>query len=74
MSISDLRREYNLAGLRRTDLEPDPLAQFNKWFEQARGVRFVMPPTEREGEGITLAIAVDPDGLPLSFAQHRAKP
>ena len=40
---------------------------------QARGVRFVMPPTEREGEGIKLAVGVDPDGLPLSFAQRTAK-
>src|SRR5207344_2801177 len=28
-------REYNLAGLRRADLEPDPIAQFRKWFFQA---------------------------------------
>ncbi len=36
---------------------------------QARGVRFVMPPMQRENEGIRLAVAVDPDGLPVSFAQ-----
>ena len=36
---------------------------------QAKGIRFVMPPTQREGEGIKLAVAVDPDGLPVSFAQ-----
>jgi lactoylglutathione lyase len=36
---------------------------------QSRGVRFVMPPTQREGEGIRLAVALDPDGLPVSFAQ-----
>lgn len=34
-----------------------------------KGVNFVMPPTRREGEGITLAVCVDPDGLPISFAQ-----
>jgi pyridoxamine 5'-phosphate oxidase len=39
MSIADLRREYNLTGLRRSDLEADPLAQFGKWFEQAAGRR-----------------------------------
>src|ERR1043166_1923354 len=38
MSVSDLRREYNLTGLRRADLEADPIAQFNKWFEAARGL------------------------------------
>jgi len=36
---------------------------------QAKGLRFVMPPTQREGEGIKLAVAIDPDGLPISFAQ-----
>ena len=39
MAIADLRREYNLTGLRRRDLEADPIVQFNKWFEQARGAR-----------------------------------
>ena len=39
MAIADMRREYNLAGLRRTDLESDPLAQFQKWFDQATGNR-----------------------------------
>jgi pyridoxamine 5'-phosphate oxidase len=33
--ISDLRREYMLRGLRRTDLDPDPIKQFALWFEQA---------------------------------------
>jgi lactoylglutathione lyase len=36
---------------------------------QAKGIRFVMPPTQREDEGIKLAVAIDPDGLPISFAQ-----
>lgn len=40
---------------------------------QAKGVRFVMAPTQREGEGIKLAVAIDPDGLPVSFAQMIAK-
>ena len=39
MSIADLRREYNLAGLRRRDLDPDPIAQFRRWFDQATGAR-----------------------------------
>jgi lactoylglutathione lyase len=36
---------------------------------KTKGVRFVMEPTEREGEGIRLAVALDPDGLGISFAQ-----
>jgi pyridoxamine 5'-phosphate oxidase len=37
MSIADLRREYNLTGLRRSDLEADPILQFKRWFDQAQG-------------------------------------
>src|SRR5215475_626617 len=39
MAIADLRKEYNLTGLRRADLEADPIVQFNRWFEQATGAR-----------------------------------
>jgi lactoylglutathione lyase len=34
-----------------------------------RGARFVMPPTEQRNEGIHLAVCLDPDGLPVSFAE-----
>jgi pyridoxamine 5'-phosphate oxidase len=39
MTIAELRREYNLTGLRRKDLEPEPIAQFKRWFDQASGAR-----------------------------------
>ncbi len=39
MAIADLRREYKLTGLRRDDLDADPLAQFRRWFDQAAAVR-----------------------------------
>ncbi len=39
MGIADLRREYNLAGLRRRDLAEEPLVQFQRWFDQATGAR-----------------------------------
>src|SRR5438045_7796318 len=39
MSLAQLRREYNLAGLRRRDLNADPIAQFKLWFEQVSGTR-----------------------------------
>jgi pyridoxamine 5'-phosphate oxidase len=35
ISLADLRREYTQAGLDARDLEPDPLKQFAKWFEEA---------------------------------------
>jgi pyridoxamine 5'-phosphate oxidase len=34
-ALADLRREYTLAGLRRAELDADPIAQFSKWLEQA---------------------------------------
>lgn len=37
MAIADIRREYNLAGLRRGDLDADPVVQFRRWFDQATG-------------------------------------
>ncbi len=37
---------------------------------KAKGANFVMSPTQREGEGIKLAVCLDPDGLPISFAQE----
>src|SRR4029078_1786672 len=40
---------------------------YEEW--KTKGIRFVMPPTQREGEGIKLAVGLDPDGLPISFAQ-----
>ena len=39
MAIADLRREYSLTGLRRSDLEADPIAQFKRWLDQASGAR-----------------------------------
>jgi lactoylglutathione lyase len=43
----------------------------DKTYEElkAKGITFVMPPMQREGEGIKLAVAIDPDGLAVSFAQ-----
>jgi pyridoxamine 5'-phosphate oxidase len=35
MDLSDFRKEYAGQTLRRTDLEPEPVAQFAKWFDQA---------------------------------------
>ena len=35
----------------------------------ARGAPFVLAPTEQVNEGIRLAVCVDPDGLPISFAE-----
>jgi pyridoxamine 5'-phosphate oxidase len=41
--LANLRREYTLAGLRRADLDPHPIAQFEKWFQQARAASLPEP-------------------------------
>ena len=36
---------------------------------KANGVQFVLPPKTQEAEGIKLAVAVDPDGMTISFTE-----
>lgn len=36
MNVSDVRREYMREGLRKGDLDPDPVAQFLKWLGEAQ--------------------------------------
>lgn len=43
MSLSDLRRDYTLAGLTEADLDPDPIAQFRAWFDEAQVARGAEP-------------------------------
>lgn len=59
MSIPDLRKEYAGSGLRRNDLKPNPLQQFQLWFDEAvsAGVQ--------EPNAMTLA-TVDANGQPHS--------
>jgi len=33
--LADLRRDYRSRPLRRTDLDSDPIAQFDRWFQEA---------------------------------------
>ena len=37
---------------------------------KSRGVSFITEPQLREGENIRLAVAVDPDGFEITFAQN----
>lgn len=48
----------------------------DKTYEElkAKGAIFVMAPAQREGEGIRLAVCIDPDGLPIAFAQTISQP
>ncbi|HWE39738.1 MAG TPA: pyridoxamine 5'-phosphate oxidase [Isosphaeraceae bacterium] len=57
MQLADLRREYALHGLSEGDVDPDPIRQFARWFEQAW--KAALP----EPNAMTLATAT-PDGRP----------
>ncbi len=57
LDIADLRREYTRAGLERGDLDEDPVAQFERWFEEACAVGV------REPNAMSLA-TVDGVGSP----------
>jgi pyridoxamine 5'-phosphate oxidase len=57
MSIADLRREYANARLDESEVDPDPLAQFRKWFDDALRAKLLEP------NAMTLATAT-PDGAP----------
>jgi pyridoxamine 5'-phosphate oxidase len=41
--IAQLRRDYRRDGLRRADLDADPVAQFRTWFSQATAAEMVEP-------------------------------
>jgi pyridoxamine 5'-phosphate oxidase len=58
-SIADLRQNYTLAGLTETDLDSNPIQQFNLWFQQALAADLIEP------NAMTLATA-SPDGKPTA--------
>lgn len=57
MNIADLRREYQRASLSETDVDPDPLRQFQSWLQEAITAEIPEP------TAMTLA-TVGADGLP----------
>ncbi len=57
MDLSNMRDEFEKAGLHRRDLNPDPVQQFANWFEDVQRAGYRMP------NAVTLA-TVSPDGQP----------
>jgi pyridoxamine 5'-phosphate oxidase len=55
--LAALRQDYSQRGLRRTDLDPSPIVQFQRWLHEAH-VNEILEPN-----GMTLA-TVDTDGQP----------
>jgi pyridoxamine 5'-phosphate oxidase len=52
VDAAELRKEYTLFGLHRTDLSPDPFEQFGRWFEES-----VQAAGDREPNAMILATA-----------------
>jgi len=57
LNIAALRHDYLAHGLRREDLDPDPIKQFSKWFGEAAAAEI------RDVNAMSLATAT-PDGAP----------
>lgn len=57
MNVADLRKDYTQRGLDETDVDPDPIIQFGRWFDQALAAQLSEP------NAMTLATAT-PDGKP----------
>lgn len=57
MDLTDFRKEYSERGLHRADLDPDPIAQFSRWFSQAVELGI------HEPNAMTLATCGE-DGMP----------
>jgi len=58
MDLAAFRKEYSDRGLRREELNPDPVAQFSEWFIQATELEV------HEPNALTLA-TVDENGMPF---------
>lgn len=59
LNIAALREEYKAHGLRRADLDPNPIKQFAKWFGEAAAAEI------RDVNAMSLATATA-DGMPSS--------
>ncbi len=57
ISPADLRKEYMRRGLSESELDPDPIRQFQRWFDEASGAGLIEP------NAMTLATATR-DGRP----------
>jgi pyridoxamine 5'-phosphate oxidase len=57
MQIANIRKEYRQGGLLEVDMDPDPIRQFEVWFQQALAANLPEP------NAMTLATAT-PDGVP----------
>lgn len=80
MSNVDIRREYNLASMRRADLDPDPIPQFKNWFDQATSLnaggrlRKFFIGLYKSFLSLTGEPAIDPNAATLATADKAGRP
>ncbi len=80
MTIADLRREYNLTGLRRADMAAEPLEQFQRWFAQASTARTsgrlrkMLVTTYKALLGIKVPAQLDVNAMTLATADKQGRP
>ena len=65
MSPKDMRRSYDAAPLRGADLDPNPIVQFQRWFDEAEAALQELPEPYQHPNVATLATA-DADGRPAA--------
>ncbi len=58
MNIAELRQEYMRAGLAEAQADPDPLRQFELWFEDALRAQLPLPATATAGGAPTARIVL----------------
>lgn len=81
MAIADLRKEYTLGSLHRSDLEPEPIAQFRQWFADAETARAPGSWLRRVGVGFYKWLQIvfgrkpiDPNAMTLATVDARGRP
>ena len=81
MSIADLRKEYARESLTERDVDPDPIRQFMRWFDQARAAELLEPnamalatatPEGHPSVRMVLLKAVDDRGF-VFFTDYRSR-
>jgi pyridoxamine 5'-phosphate oxidase len=81
MDLADLRRDYARESLTERDVDPDPIRQFEKWFEQAQRSEMIEPnamtlaTSTRDGHPsarIVLLKNVDANGF-VFFTDYRSR-
>jgi pyridoxamine 5'-phosphate oxidase len=81
MNLADLRLEYARESLTERDVDPDPIAQFEKWFEQAVHAGMIEPNAMtlatstadgRPSARVVLLKGVDADGF-VFFTDYRSR-